>query len=92
MDTDLIRTGGLVHPAGVLIVSLSFSLVCHPIGLVHWRHVVAQRNCLHCLVYSAAHGFTHFGGQGKPLHGRWVLRLLIKKEGGIKSYCRKKRR
>lgn len=80
LPTDLIGAGGLVHPARVLVVPFSFSLVRHPVGFVHRRHVVAQRDRLHCLVHAAAHGFTHLGGQGQAFHSGRLLRLLMGKE------------
>lgn len=50
----LIWAGGLVNPAGIFIVLLGLSLVCHTVGFVHRRHVVHQGNGLHRLVDSAA--------------------------------------
>lgn len=63
--TDLIGAGGLV--GAVLVSEVSVRLRVLGLGgdagsgLIHRRHVVAQRNGLHCFVHSAADTFSNFG-------------------------------
>lgn len=89
-QTDLVGAGGLVHPAGVLVVALGLSLVGDTVGLVDRSDVVAQGDGLDGLVHAAAHGAPHLGGQGQPLHGRRLLGLLGGKENETGSYCGEK--
>lgn len=72
----LIWAGCLVHTARVLKLLLSLGLVCHAVGLVHRCHVVAQRNGLHSLMYTAAHGPSYLGGDRGALLSWWFLGLL----------------
>lgn len=72
----LIWAGCLVHTARVLKLLLGLGLVCHAVRFVHGRHVVAQRNGLHSLVYTAAHGPSHLGGDRGALLSWGLLGLL----------------
>lgn len=72
----LVWAGRLVHAAGVFVLFLGLGLVSHTIGLVHGSHVVAQRDGLHGLVHTAAHGPPDLGGERGALLSRRVLGLL----------------
>ena len=56
---------------------LSFGLVRHTVGLVHWCHVVHQGDGLHSLMDSTADGLAYLSGCRSP--GGWKV------VGGLKT-------
>lgn len=76
----LIRAGCLVHTARIFILLLCLCLVGDAIGLVHGGDVVAERDGLHSLMYTAAHGAPDLSGDGGALLSWRVLGLLQGKE------------
>lgn len=85
--TDLVGAGGLVDPAGILVVALSLGLVGDPVGFIDGGDIVAQGDGLDSLVYTAAHGAPNLGGHRQPLHGWGLLGLLGDKDRTMLSEC-----
>lgn len=72
----LIWAGSLIDSACVFIMLLGLSLVRHPVGLVHRRHVVHQGDGFHSLVNSTADGLSDLSGCWGPR--RWNVMSGLK--------------